>query len=179
MNRMDWIRLGMIIFAIVYLLMIPIFFRLRDKEDEHMSVGMNLFVMAMLSLVITAVLVGVIIIGYLFMDMVSFAPFIQFSSKWDTVVFVIALLILLSVGELVIIPIAKSLLALALRHPISKWIGYLVTIVMNTLFISIIAELLPGVTIQGIEVALGMALVYQCIEWIVEIRTAYSSTKSK
>lgn len=176
---MDWIRLGMIIFAIVYLLMIPIFFRLRDKEDEHMSAGMNLFVMAMLSLVITAVLVGVIMIGYLFMDMVSFTPFIQFSSKWDTVVFVIALLILLSVGELVIIPIAKSLLALALRHPISKWIGYLVTIVMNTLFISIIAELLPGVTIQGIEVAFSMALVYQCIEWIVEIRTAYSSTKSK
>ena len=75
--------------------------------------------------------------------------------------------------------IAKSLLTLVLRHPISKWSGYLVTIVMNTLLIFIISELLPGVTIQGIEVALCMALVYQCIEWIVEIRTAKQSAKPK
>ncbi|MFD1888069.1 hypothetical protein [Paenibacillus wenxiniae] len=176
---MDFIRLSILIFIVLYLFMIPIFFRLRDKEDHSLSVAMSLFVMAALALIPTAVLVAIIMIGYLFMDIVSITPFIQFSSHWDTVVYVIALLIILSVGELVIIPIAKSLLTLVLRHPLSKWIGDLVTIVINTLLISIISELLPGVTIQGIEVALGMALVYQCMEWMVDIRTAKQSAKSK
>ncbi len=176
---MDLIRLSIFIFIVVYLFMIPIFFRLRDKEDESRSVAMIVFVMATLAFIPTAVLVGIIMIGYLFMDIVSITPFIHFSSNWDAVVYVIALLIILSVGELVVIPIAKSLLALLLRHSISKWIGYLLTIVVNTLLISIISELLPGVTIQGIEVALCMALVYQCMEWIVAIRTAKQAAKPK
>lgn len=163
----------LILFIVVFLLTFGLIQYLNHRDQEKMPWGIGMIVTLLISLLITLPLIGIIFVAYAFFDIGASLHLVDFTSNDKTIAYIIAIIISLFVIESIIQPILLGIIKHFLQKDLFFWQKQFLVIITNTILIYMIGELISGVTINGIVGALGLALLYQCIEWIVLICKKY------